>query len=61
MIASVRPRTFLVIPRRAWRVLRSRSTQPEAREERARKWTLLESFEQMMNHQVRLMTQEFDA
>jgi hypothetical protein len=61
MIASVHPRTLLVLPRRAWRVFRSRSVQPEVREKRAANRSLFGSFEEMLSHPVRLMIRDFDA
>ena len=60
MVASVRSRTLLVLPRRAWRTFRSRSKPVEEREPRAPRPSLMKSFEQMLDHQVQLMIREFD-
>jgi hypothetical protein len=51
---------MLVLPRRAWQALKAKSTKPEAREERAKGPSLIESFDQMLSHQVRLAFRELD-
>jgi hypothetical protein len=60
MIAGVRPRTILVLPRRAWRAIKARSTKPEVREERVRRPSLIESVDQMFSHHVRLAFRDLD-
>ncbi len=59
MIAGVRPRTILVLPRRAWRMLKAKASKPEAREERPRGPGMFEALEQMFSHQVDLAFREF--
>ncbi len=59
MIAGVRPRNILVLPRRAWRVFKAAVPKPKEREERPRKMGLFESLEQMFSYQVDLAFREF--
>ena len=59
MIAGVRPRTILVLPRRAWRVLKSVAPKAQAREKRPRSQGFLASLEQMFSYQADLAFREF--
>lgn len=60
MIAGVRPRTFLALPRRAWRTLKAKSAKPELREERKPRPGLMDAFEQMLSYQVSLAFREYE-
>jgi len=60
MIAGVRPRTILVIPRRAWRVFVARTPKTVAARERKQHVGVIESFERMLDSQVRLMFRDLD-
>jgi|GEM_PF-3628042 len=55
MIAGVRPRTILALPRRAWRVFKARAPKATVTRERKQSPGVIDSFERMLESQVRLM------
>jgi hypothetical protein len=55
MIAGVRPRTILVMPRRAWRVFMARAPKASITRERKQKLGVIATFEHMLESQVHLM------
>jgi hypothetical protein len=56
---AVRPRTLLVLPRRAWRVLKT-TIAPKNDIVRERRPGLMEAFEKMLDSQAKLMFRDIE-
>jgi hypothetical protein len=61
MIAGVRTRTIMAMPRRAWRVIKATAPRVKAAREREPRPGLIESFERMLSSQVQLMLKDLES